>query len=240
MESDQRFPETRSSILERLSSSDDQARNAAYDVLVRAYWQPVYAYVRLRWQLGPLDAQDTTQAFLATAWDKGYFESFDAQKARFRTFLRVCLDRFVQKQQKADHALKRGGTAQLLSLDFAAVEHSLATIDSTSVADTDDVFRREYVRALFARAVERLRAELSARGRDIAFAVFDAYDLADDEANYNEVANRLGIPVTQVTNHLHAARRRFRALVLEELRALSSSDAEFRADAREILGVDLR
>jgi RNA polymerase sigma factor (sigma-70 family) len=239
VESTQRFPETRFSILEQLSSTDEGARSAAYDVLVRAYWQPVYAYVRLRWQLDPADAQDTTQSFLATAWDKGYFESFDAVKARFRTFLRVCLDRFVQKQQKAEHALKRGGCAQLLSLDFAGVEQSLATIDSAHTNDTDEVFRREYVRALFTRAVERLRAELAARGRDIVFAVFDAYDLADDEANYNEIANRLGIPVTQVTNHLHAARRRFRALVLEELRAVSSSELEFQAEAREILGVDI-
>ena len=117
----ERFPETRFSILEQLGSTDDQARNDAFDVLVRAYWQPVYTYLRLRWRLEADDAQDASQSFLTTAWSKGYFEGFDAKKARFRTFLRVCLDRFVQNQQKAEQALKRGGGALKVSLDDVAL-----------------------------------------------------------------------------------------------------------------------
>ncbi len=239
MESAQRFPETRSSILEQLSSNDDQTRSAAYDALVRGYWQPVYAYVRLRWRLEPSDAEDATQSFLATAWSKGYFESFDGEKARFRTFLRVCLDRFVQKQRKAEQALKRGGQMQLLPLDFAGFERSVSTLESLPASDDNELFRREYVRALFARAVERLRSELATRRRDIVFAVFQAYDLSDADPGYADIAAKLGIPVTQVTNHLHAARKRFRSLVLDELRAVSGSDAELRAEVREILGVEL-
>ena len=239
MTSAERFPQTRSSILEQLSSNDDQARNDAFDVLVRAYWQPVYAYLRLRWRLEPDDAQDATQSFLAAAWSKGYFESFDPEKARFRTFLRVCLDRFVQNQLKAEQALKRGGGAHKLALDFAEIERSVATQDPALITDTNEFFRREYVRALFARAVNRLQAELSARGRDIVFDVFSAYDLAGSDASYGEIAQQLSIPVTQVTNHLHAARRRFRELVLAEIRVTSGSEAEYRAEAREILGFDL-
>ena len=239
MGSAERFPETRFSILEQLGSTDDQARNDAFDVLVRAYWQPVYTYLRLRWRLEPEDAQDATQSFLATAWSKGYFESFDAEKARFRTFLRVCLDRFVQNQQKAEQALKRGGGARRLSLDFSELERSVSTQEPALITDTNEFFRREYVRALFARAVERLKSELAARGRTIVFDVFATYDLAGSDASYNEVAQQLAIPVTQVTNHLHAARRRFRELVLAEIRATSPTEEEYRAEAREILGFEL-
>jgi RNA polymerase sigma factor (sigma-70 family) len=234
----ERFPQTRSSIVEQLNSTDDQARNAAYDLLVRAYWQPVYAYLRLRWRLDPDDAQDATQSFLASAWSKGYFESFDAEKARFRTFLRVCLDRFVQNQLKAQHAQKRGG-GKVLSLDFAELERSVAAQDPALITDTNEFFRREYVRALFARAVSRLQTELAARGRTTVFDVFAAYDLQDGEVSYGDIAAQLSIPVTQVTNHLHAARRRFRELVLAEIRATSGSEAEYRAEAREILGFEL-
>ena len=49
----------------------------------------------------------------------------------------------------------------------------------------------------------------------------------------------IGLPVTQVTNHLAWARREFRRLILERLRELSASDAEFRSEARELLGVEL-
>ncbi|HSL72450.1 MAG TPA: hypothetical protein VK864_19535, partial [Longimicrobiales bacterium] len=70
------------------------------------------------------------------------------------------------------------------------------------------------------------------------FDVFDRYDLAGNEVSYADVARELAISVMQVTNHLHAARQRFRALILAEIRALSGSDAEYRAEARELLGID--
>src|SRR5262245_22191000 len=113
------FPPTRCSVLERLNRSDEAERRAAFDVLVHAYWQPVYAYMRLRWRLSREDAEDTTQSFLAAAWEKEFFADFDASRARFRTFLRVCLDRFVQNLRKAERAQKRGGGIALASLDFA-------------------------------------------------------------------------------------------------------------------------
>jgi hypothetical protein len=43
----------------------------------------------------------------------------------------------------------------------------------------------------------------------------------------------------QVTNELAAARRDFRRLVLDELRELTGSEAELRAEARDVLGIDL-
>jgi hypothetical protein len=39
-----------------------------------------------------------------------------------------------------------------------------------------------------------------------------------------------------VTNDLHAARRRFREIVLARLRELTADDEEFDAEARELLG----
>jgi DNA-directed RNA polymerase specialized sigma24 family protein len=106
--------------------------------------------------------------------------------------------------------------------------------------DTEAFFQREFVRELFAAAVGQLRAELDARGRGVVFAVFERYDLGpEDGAGYAEIARELDLPVTQVTNHLHAARRRFREIVLGRLRELSGSEPEFRDEAREILGLEL-
>jgi hypothetical protein len=96
------------------------------------------------------------------------------------------------------------------------------------------------VRELFSHAVTQLRAELEQRGRGEVFAVFDRYDLGPaDGGRYADLAAELGISVSQVTNHLHVARRRFRELVLTRLRELSSSEAEFREEARELLGFDV-
>ncbi|MGH9580978.1 MAG: RNA polymerase sigma factor [Terriglobales bacterium] len=47
-----------------------------------------------------------------------------------------------------------------------------------------------------------------------------------------------GIAVTDVTNHLAWARREFRRIALERLRAMTASEEEFRREARALLGVE--
>ena len=46
-----------------------------------------------------------------------------------------------------------------------------------------------------------------------------------------------GLSVTDVTNELAWARRAFREIVLDTLRGLCATDEEFRAEARDLLGV---
>ena len=53
------------------------------------------------------------------------------------------------------------------------------------------------------------------------------------------LAEQSGMPVTQITNHLAALRRAFRAAVLEQLRELTASDEEFRAEARDLFGAEI-
>jgi RNA polymerase sigma factor (sigma-70 family) len=222
----------------------------AFDALVSAYWRPVYKYVRIRWHADREDAADLTQEFFARAFEKGSLGRFDPARARFRTFLRVCLDGFVANEHKAAGRIKRGGGVSFVPLDFAAAESELtdqrATVSDGNGAvvpsvDDDALFRQEWVRALFADGVAALRESCEATGKTKQFAVFQRYDL-DDEANgrptYAQLGAELGIPVTQVTNYLAFARRELRRLVLERLRALCATDEEFRLEARELLGVD--
>lgn len=233
------FPDTRRSVLERVQSDDADARRAAFGDLTAGYWQPSYKYLRLRWRLPAHEAEDMVQSFFAAAFEKQYLEKYDARQARFRTFLRVCLDRFVQNVQKSDRAAKRGGGSALLSLDFPGAERELASLPG-AVSDAERFFHDETVRALFSRAVDALRRRCRADDRDTVFAVFERHDLRPaDDASYAEVARDLSLTVAQVTNYLHLARRLFREAALAELRAISATDAEFRDDARALFGAEV-
>lgn len=234
----QGFPATRASLLLRLHSDDGHVREQAFDAVVGCYWKPIYRYLRFRWQLSPVDAEDATQAFLVAALEKGFFARFDPARAMFRTFLRVVLDRFVQNQLRDERRARRGGEVQLLSLDFQAAEGEIRRQEPSVAEDLDEMFRRDLVRAIFTRAVERVRAECDARGRALAFSVFSRHDLGDDTPpSYAALAAEFSIPVTQVTNFLASVRRQLRSAVLDEVRALTSSDEEFRAEARDLLGL---
>lgn len=233
------FPATALTVLRRLRSGSAEQREEAFAVLVSAYWRPVYTYLRLRWRQEPADAEDLTQDFLVSAWEKGFFERFDPDRARFRTFLRTCLDRQVQNHLKAGRAAKRGGGLVPLALDFVSAEGEVRLLEPADPDSADDLFHREFVRSLFGSALGQLRAELEGRGRAIVYQVFDRYDLGPaDGGSYAKLAEELGITVSQVTNYLHAARSRFRELVLQQLRELTGSEEEFREEAREVLGVD--
>ena len=108
--------------------------------------------------------------------------------------------------------------------------------------DPDAYFHREWVRSLFSSAVDALRRQCDAAGKQVHFALFERYDLegadAPDAPRYATLAAEFSLPVTQVTNHLAFARREFRRHVLAQLRESAGSDEEFREEARSLLGID--
>lgn len=233
------FPATRHSVVAEVASRDEEVRSRAWEALVRAYWKPVYKYLRLRFARSNEDAKDLTQAFFARAIERDFFDGFDPARARFRTWLRICLDRFVANADAAASAQKRGG-GTVLELDFDAAESEVSRLDPPAPDRLDDWFRAEWVRELFARSVADLEALLAARGRLDDLEMLRRYDLdpGGRRPTYEELAAALGVTVVTVTNRLAAARRELRRIVLEQLRRLTTDEAEFRDEVRVILGVD--
>lgn len=233
------FPATHLSLLDRIRSTDDGLRRQAFGDLAAGYWRPSYHYLRLHWHLQPDAAEDAVQSFFATAFEKGYVERYDPAQARFRTFLRTCLDRFVQNLQKAERAQKRGGHLERLSLDFPGAEREVSVLTHAGTGDPERFFRDETIRSLFARALDSLRASCESAGKSLVFRVFELHDLTPGpDASYAAIAAELGISVAQVTNYLHAARRQFRDHALGHLRDLVATEEEFRAEARDVFGLE--
>ena len=233
------FPETGRSLLERLASPEASTRARALDLVCAHYWRPVYQYIRLRWGIEPADAQDLTQGFFLHLLDTPTLERYDRSRARFRTYLRLCLDGWCANRHAEARRLKRGGGIDLLSLDVAGAEAELGAASAVA-SDPEAWFRRELVRELFGRSLAELRMRLERAGKGVSYALFQRYDVEGPGAprplTYAELAGEFDLPVTQVTNSLAYARREFRGIVLEQLRELSSSDAEFRDEARDLLG----
>jgi len=233
------FPVTRRSAVEGVRSADAAERERSLEAIVAAYWKPVYKHIRLKWRRSDEDAKDLTQEFFARTLEKGYFDSYDAGKGRFRTFLRVCLDGFVANQDRAAKRLKRGGDLQFLSLEFENAEGEVRTLEPASTDSPERRFDAEWVRSLLGLGVEALRAECEASGKRIHFKLFERYDLdrpATGAPTYEELGREFGIPATQVTNYLAFARREFRRLLLAKLRELTIDDDELRLEARLLLG----
>jgi RNA polymerase sigma factor (sigma-70 family) len=241
-----RFPPTRRSVIEAVRSIDAEERESALEALCAAYWRPVYKYVRLRWNRAPDAAQDLTQGFFVELLQRELLDKFDSKKSRLRTYLRICVDSFVMNEDKAGRRQKRGGNAPHVALDFSAAEEELggAVIDPAKIASPESLeefFEKEWVRSLFALAVEELHELCIARERERTFRLFEAYDLQGNEkSSYELLSKEYGIPLTDVTNALAWARREFRKIALDRLRELCGSEEEFHREARAAFGWDAK
>lgn len=234
------FPATRHSVIERIRADDPDVRRHAFGDLVQGYWKPVYKHLRVTWHLEAQDAQDLTQGFFTEAFQKAWLERFEPGRARFRTFVRVCADRFVMNMKQSDSRQKRGGGTHRVPLDFESAEREITAQSIVPAPDPEAYFHQEFVRALFEQAIESVRAEYLANGRRIHFALFERHDLAgEDGVSYARLGSEFGLTTTQVTNYLARVRRRFRERALETLRALCGSQAEFRREARDLFGLEV-
>lgn len=239
-----RFPPTRRSVVEAVRSIDAEERERALEALCAAYWKPIYKYIRLRWNRPAEEAQDLTQGFFLELLERDLLEKFDSNKSRLRTYLRVCADSMVINEDKASKRQKRGGTVPHVALDFAGAEEELGgtVMDPSAIASPESLeefFEKEWVRSLFALAVEDLRQLCVERERERTFHLFEAYDLEGNEKiSYDQLSKDYGIAVTDVTNALAWARREFRKIALERLRELCGSEEEFQREARAAFGWD--
>jgi RNA polymerase sigma factor (sigma-70 family) len=235
-----RFPITRLSAIVAAGSEDQVERSRAFEVLVAAYWMPVYKYIRIKWGKPSEDAKDLTQGFFVEAMEKNFFQRYDPARAKFRTFLRTCLEGFVMNEEKAARRIKRGGKAVILSLDFDNAENQLAIAEPPAPNEIEEYFEAEWVRSVFSLAVEALKLELQGQGKEVYFRLFERYVLQEPESqvSYKDVAREFNLSVSNVTNYLAASRREFRRIVLDKLRELTANDDEFRREARALLGVD--
>ena len=236
-----RFPTTRLSAVEAAGSRDPGERDRGFAAVVAAYWKPVYKYVRLKWREDNEGAKDATQGFFARALEKDWFSGYDPRKGSFRTFLRTCLDGFLANECKAARRLKRHPGEPFSPSISRAPRGSSPSIRFPRTSRRRTSSTRSSPALFFLQPSRICGAELAARGSDLAFRVFERYDIdpdPDDPPTYASLARALGSTESRVTNALHAARRGFRRIVLERLRALTGSDSEFREEARRLLGRD--
>ncbi len=230
---DANFQPTMWSVVLRAKDPEDPHRRTALNKLCESYWQPVYAYVR-RKGMSAEDAQDATQGFFAYFLEKGAIEKVDQGRGRFKSFLLAYLEHWLANEHRRAGAEKRGGGAPVLSLDFGRAE-SEVRIDPADSETPEREFRRSWGLTVLHQAFEGLRREFDERGLRGHFEAIRAHlSAAGDRASYQQLAERLGTSVTDVTNLLHRARKRMREIIREALRETVEQEGDVDDELREL------
>lgn len=229
---DARFPATLWSQILSARDPEHPANRTALDELIRRYWKPVYAYVLFQWAHDGDKAKDLTQAFFTVFIEKDFLKSVDPGKGNFRSFLKATLKHFLLNAKRDERRLKRGGDG--VRIPFEEVQETVAH-ESDPAKDAEDAFDRAWRSTVLDQGIASLREELTAAGKQHQWQVFESIVLikTDKPPTYEEVARKLKLNVTDVTNHLHAVRKKLREslrrTLLEGLADPGDLDTEWRS-----------
>jgi RNA polymerase sigma-70 factor (ECF subfamily) len=211
------------------------ASAAALETLCRAYWYPLYAYVR-RCGQSPHDAQDLTQEFFRLLLEKRWLQDADREQGRLRTFLITALKRFMAKEWRKATAQRRGGGLSPVPMDTTFAESRYAA-DPGAQAPADEVFDRQWALTLLELTMARLQAEYRAQGKAGDFAgLKDTLTAAHGAIDYGAVAAQLGVTEGAARVAVHRLRKRFREIYREEVAQTLPAGAEVEAEVRYLAG----
>lgn len=227
------FVTTHWSVVLSAQDSSSPQSNQALETLCRAYWFPLYAFVR-RLGHGPHDAQDLTQDFFARVLEKGYLKAADRERGRFRTFLLVALKRFLANEWDRQHAQKRGGGAAIVSIDQELAESRFAAEPSHQL-QPDLLFDRQWALTLLECTMTRLHDEYLSTGRAKLFELLRGC-LAKDESAlpYAEIASRLNLTEAAVKMAVQRLRARYREILRAEIADTVATPDEVEEEIRHL------
>ncbi len=232
----QAFPPTRWSVVLAATQQPSPEAADALESICRAYWYPLYAFVR-RSGASPHDAQDLTQEFFRQLLEKGWLASVDREKGRLRTFLVTALKHFMAKEWRRASAQKRGGGQTHIPMDTAVAESRYAA-EMTTQLPAEAVFDRQWALTMLDLTVLRLEREFGAAGKAEEFTVLKGCLVAAHRTiDYASVAAQLNLSEGAVRVAVHRLRKRFRELYREEIAQTLPDRAELEAELQHLAGI---
>jgi DNA-directed RNA polymerase specialized sigma24 family protein len=228
------FSSTHWSVVLRASDSRSPEFLESLEELCRAYWYPLYAFVR-RSGYAPEESRDLTQEFFARLLEKKWLTAADPARGRFRTFLLAALKHFLTNEWHRSNSLKRGGGREVLALDTLEAEDEFA-LESSDGAAPDKLFDRNWAVTLIGRAQDRLRDEMKAAGEGERFEALEPTLAGERIADgYQALATRFGVSETGIKSMVSRLRGRFRALLCEEIAQTLSVADDVETELRHLL-----
>jgi len=226
----QEFTHTHWSEIEAVHTTTPQRRDAVLENLCRRYWKPVYCYLRAR-GFQEAEALDIAQDFfLEVVLGRHLFRKADRERGRFRAYLLHCLKNFVRARHRAARARNRSPTRPLVSINGWIKPEDSGYQPSAIGMSPEDIFHRKWAAAMLEQVIDRLRSSCRKSGLEAHFTIFrdrfirPALERAEP-ASLESLAERFGLTAKQVSNRGETIRRRFRKLLLEEVRLTVTDEA---------------
>jgi hypothetical protein len=224
------FPNTAWSMVARAAHVRSSVRRRTLEALVRQYQPALRSYLMARRRVGPHEADDLLQGFLASkVLEQQILRRADRTRGKFRTYLMTALERYAIGEYRKDSAAKRSPGTRPGPLD------ALPDVDHPVARDQADLFDLEWAKQAVEVAVGRMRRECDAGGRGDLWGVFKARVLdpalrGEEPMPYERLIPELKLESPEKAANLLATAKR---MLARNLREVAGEYAEDDADAED-------
>lgn len=228
------FPVTLWSMIQ--CARQDEEALQGLDRLARAYWRPLHVFA-LQYGLTTDAAEDAVQGFFEHLISHDMLQDVQRGEVRFRSFLLRCFTNWLLNERKKSRAAKRGGDALALCLDeFGSRSGDPALVEAHTPGHA---FDRSWARSVVDQALMRLDEELAARDRASFLQELRSRTFAygGEAPDWEAVAARHDMSHGAVRKAAADLRRRFGAVLREEVRRCVSRDEEVDEELRYLMSL---
>jgi RNA polymerase sigma factor (sigma-70 family) len=218
------------------AQGQSRAAEEALEKLCRAYWKPLYAFVRREGRTVE-EAQDLTQAFFARLLERRDFDAVRQEKGRLRSYLLVALKNFLANEWQRARAVKRGEGRAPIPLDelFTRAGPDLEPADTLT---PDKIYERRWALTVLEEVLENLGREYREEGKAVLFDRFKQFLAGDSESLLqSQIASELGMSETAVKQAYHRFRQRYRELLHDEIAHTVAVPGEIEDELRHLIAV---
>ena len=218
------------------AQGESPAAQDALEKLCRIYWRPIYSFVQ-RQGGTPEEAEDITQGFFASLFERGSLSAVRKEKGRLRSYLLGALKYFLADEQRRAMAIKRGKGQRLVSLDELRAEEQIE-LEPADRVTAEMIYERRWASTVLERVLSRLKDEYRAAGNA---ALFDALkQLLPDEPgapSQAEMAAQLGMTENALRQAFYRFRQRYQSLLREEIAHTVATPGDIEDELRHLIAV---
>jgi len=217
------------------AQGESPAAKEALEKLCRIYWRPIYSFVQ-RQGVTPEEAEDITQGFFASLFERGSLSAVRKEKGRLRSYLLGALKYFLADEQRRAMAIKRGKGQRLVPLEELRAENRVEMEPSDPV--TEQIYERRWASTMLERVLNLLKDQYRAGGNT---ALFDSLkQLLPDEPDapsQADIAAQLGMTENAVRQAFHRFRQRYQELLREEIAHTVATPGDIEDELRHLIAV---
>jgi len=212
------------------------AAEEALEKLCRAYWRPIYGFVR-RQGVGPEEAKDLTQGFFALLLERRDLNAVRQEKGRLRSYLLTSLKNFLTNERNRAMAIKRGEGQRLIPLEDLH-ERERMGFEPADTSAADQIYERRWALSVLDQVLARLGDEYRAAGN---LRLFDELQksLTDepDRPSPADTARDFGMTESAVRQASYRLRLRYRQLLREEIAHTVMLPGDIEDELRHLIAV---